>query len=76
MTNYLVYARKNWLVISGLVLVIILLVILMTNFLIPGQDWSNSFRPAVYNLLTGRSLYHLEKGIAASWEPISFLNPP
>jgi hypothetical protein len=59
-----------------LALLFVILVAVMAYVLPPGVDWHVSYRPAVYDMLAGRSLYHLENGAAASWVPTSFMNPP
>jgi len=72
----LTYTRNNLRVLLLILVVLALLVAAMAIFLPPGVDWQNSIRPAVFELLSGRSPYHLDLGIQGSWDPYAFFNAP
>ncbi len=76
MNAALSYTRNNLRTLLLILVVIVLLVAAMAVFLPPGVDWQYSIRPAVFELLAGRSPYHLDLGIQGSWDPYAFFNAP
>jgi hypothetical protein len=70
------YTRRNLRAVLLILAALALIVAAMAVFLPPGVDWQYSFRPAVFDLLAGRSPYHLDRGIQGSWDQYSFFNAP
>ena len=76
MNTALTYTRNNLRALLIILVALVLIVAAMVKFLPPGVDWQYSFRPAVFDLLAGRSPYHLERGVQGSWSQYTFLNAP
>ena len=76
MNAALTYTRNNLRALLVILVALVLVVVAMVVYLPPGVDWQYSFRPAVFDLLAGRSPYHLERGIQGSWGQYTFLNAP
>jgi hypothetical protein len=72
----LTYTKNNLRAVLLILVVLALVVGAMAVFLPPAVDWQNSIRPAVFELLAGRSPYHLDLGIQGSWDPYAFFNAP